>query len=366
MGTAKDLHRGHRITAAVKPPGLPRLPMNTLAIPFGLVGLAGCWSATAAGFGWVRWSVEPFWLIAGVALIWLLGAHTYRGHRATGTLLAQLREPAQGPVAAIVPITIMLFGAHLFPVWPVVGSILVYSGAALAVLFGAWLVSQWIQRPVPAESIHGGFFLPTVAAGFIGAEATAVVGNPDLAVVAFGMGALFWVVIFTIVLARLAVVSPLPGPLTPTLAILAAPPAVGGMAWLAMNGRVVDGFSVVLLGSTSFMVLIQIALVPTYRRLAFSLGFWSFTFSAAAVASQVILLSGIARYPGWQVVTVTALSAVSILILLITVKSVTAWRRPAQGVRNEEAQLASADERVERPRVNGRHQPPTSEDIHEH
>ena len=39
-GTAKDLPRGRTVTAAAKQPILPRLPMNTLAIPFGLVGLS--------------------------------------------------------------------------------------------------------------------------------------------------------------------------------------------------------------------------------------------------------------------------------------------------------------------------------------
>ncbi|KQX06895.1 MULTISPECIES: hypothetical protein [unclassified Leifsonia] len=348
----------------------PRIPLNTLAIPFGLVGLAGCWSSAAAAFGWPRWSAEPFWILAGCALIWLLIAHAVRGHRAAETVLVQLREPAQGPVAAIVPITIMLFGAHLVPTLPTVGTILVYAGAAGSALFGAWLIAQWIRRPVPARSIHGGFLLPTVAAGFIGAEAAAVIGNTDLAMAAFGMGALFWVVVFTIVLARLAVVDPLPDPLMPTLAILAAPPAVGGMAWLALNGRVIDVLTVVLFGSTVFMVLIQLALLPTYRRLTFSLGFWSFTFSTAAIASQIIILSGLSRFAGWQVVVVIALGIVSILILSIAVRSVAEWRSRARGTGDDVARLAAADAAVERTASDTPSQDersaPTSEVTHEH
>ena len=328
---------------------MTRIPLNTFAIPFGFVGLAGCWSATAAAFGWARWSVEPIWLIAAGALIWLIGAHAYRGHRAGQTLVAQLREPAQGPVAAIVPITIMLFGAHLFPVAPVLGAALVYAAATTAAVFAAWLIAQWIQRSVSSEAIHGAYFLPTVAAGFVGAEAAAIIGNRGLAVAAFGVGALFWVVIFTIVFARLVLVAPLPGPLVPTMAILVAPPAVGGMAWLALNGQVIDEVSIALVGSTFFMLLIQIALLPTYRRLAFSLGFWSFTFSFAAIGSQIIILSGIARYAGWQGVIIAALSAVSIFVLWIAMRSLVSGQTHAGGVRDELAQLTSADEVVEGP-----------------
>ena len=52
-----------------------------------------------------------------------------------------------------------------------------------------------------------------------------------------------------------------------------------------------------LFGSTIFMLLLQIALIPTYRKLQFTLGFWSFTFSTTAVASQIIGLSDLAPVP---------------------------------------------------------------------
>ena len=67
------------------------------------------------------------------------------------------------------------------------------------------------------------------------------------------------------------------------------------VAWLAMNEQIIARVSTVLLGATMFMLLIQIALIPTYRRLHFTLGFWSFIFAMASVCSQAIILSGIAR-----------------------------------------------------------------------
>ncbi|MGV8967221.1 MAG: transporter [Cellulomonas sp.] len=330
-----------------RPPARPRIPLNTLAIPFGLLGFAGCWSTARIAFSWDPWVAQVFWIIATVVLAWVVAAHTVRGRHAGSTLRSQLKHPAQGPIAAILPVSVTLIGAHLYTNVPAVAAVLVYVGAGTGLAFAAWLTTLWIRQSIPVQSIHGGYFLPTVAAGYITAGAAAAIGNTTLAVAAFGMGTFFWIVIFTIVLARLALVAPLPGPLTPTLAILVAPPAVGGMAWLAMNGRHLDRVSIVLLGSTVFMMLIQIALFPTYRRLRFTLGFWSFTFSTAAVASQIIAISDIVGYPGWQAVVIAVLSATSGLIVVISVKSLTATRRSKNGTRDEERRLAAADHQVE-------------------
>ena len=94
----------------------------------------------------------------------------------------------------------------------------------------------------------------------------------------------FWVIMFVVLFARLAVRPPLPDALTPTLAIIVSPPAVAGTAWIAITGRTDDVMQLALTGLTVVLVLMQLALVPRYRRLPFSLGFWSFTFPFAAVA----------------------------------------------------------------------------------
>jgi tellurite resistance protein len=349
MSVNLSANRSPRTTETKTDPVSSRIPLNTLAIPFGLIGYAGTWNSARAAFGWGAWVTEPFWIVAAAALIWLVAAHTIRGHRTSSPLSDQLKHPAQGPIAAILPASVVLLGAHLHPSIPLAGEVLVYAGSASGFVYAAWLIALWIRRQVPVEAIHGGYFLPTVAAGYISAGSAAAIGNTPLAIAAFSMGTFFWAVIFIVLLARLALVAPLPGPLTPTLAILAAPPSVGGMAWLAMNGRTLDWVTVALFGSTIFMMLIQIALIPTYRRLQFTLGFWAFTFSMAAVASQVIVVSDLTRYPGWQIVAVAALVAVSALILTIAIKSLTTGGALKRGAHREERQLARADDLVAHP-----------------
>ncbi|MBT2502851.1 transporter [Curtobacterium sp. ISL-83] len=335
---------------------LQRIPLNTLAIAFGLFGLAETWSAATAALGFAWWTAEPFWFVAVTALVWLVVAHLRRGRHSTETLAAQLRHPAQGPVAAIVPVGITLTGAHLCTFSPPVGAPLACVGVAAAVLFGAWIIGRWIQGPLSVESIHGAYLLPAVAAGYISSQAFAAAGNHALAMAAFGVGALFWLVLLTVVFARLLLGPPLPAPLAPTMAVLVAPPAVGGLAWFALNGHRMDGLAEAFVGVTAFMVLVQGALVPTYRRLTFSLGFWSFTFPLSAAASLAIAWAAITRGPGWQVVVVAALTVVTGVIAAIAVRSSvpiipgTRRRTTERAVAAaEERQLEVADDLVEAP-----------------
>ena len=71
------------------------------------------------------------------------------------------------------------------------------------------------------------------------------------------------------------------------------------------------------------LALVQLALLPKYLRLSFSLGFWSFTFPTAAIVTDAILWLRIAAPTGWQAVTIVLLAVVTGLVLVIAVKSVT-------------------------------------------
>lgn len=338
----------HRVTnkdpreAALLPCKSSRIPLNTFAIPFGLLGLARSWSTAVLALQWPAWIAEVFWVIAAVALLSLLIGHGLRGRHAQERLVEQLRHPAQAPVAAIVPVGVMLIGAHLHPYSIIASQILVYAAIVASLVFAGWLIAGWITQGLVFDAIHGGYLLPTVAAGFIAAEAAAAVGNTALAVAGFGVGLVFWVVIFTLLLARVAFRPTLPDPLMPTLAILAAPPAVGGLAWFSINGNRADAVGEALLGITVLMMVLQIALLPTYRRLAFSLGFWSFTFPFAAVSTQLMVWSSISRFVGWQAVIIVSLASISILIAGIAIKSL-----QARSNRNGTKQLLVADNTIE-------------------
>lgn len=72
------------------------------------------------------------------------------------------------------------------------------------------------------------------------------------------------------------------------------------------------------------MVLVQIRLLPSYARLRFSPGFWSFTFAWFAVAGLALRWLRIERPPGQAVYAALAAGGVSLLVVGVATRSVLA------------------------------------------
>jgi tellurite resistance protein len=304
-----------------KPP-TTRIALGTFAIPLGLTGLAELWSDAGAALHLPVALTEPFWIVAAIALVWTIVAHTVRGARSEATFASQLKHPAQGPVAAMLPIIGMLLGINLHGYWSVGGTVLILVSMAAATLFAGWLVAFLLRGELSLDPVHGGYFLATVAASFVAGGAASVIGADALAIGAFAVGAFFWVVMFALVAGRLAFRPALPGPLVPTMAVLMAPPAVAGLSWFAYNHGGIDPVEQGLIGLAVFSVLVQVFFLPRYLRLAFSLGFWSFTFPTAFVGAYIIVWISKSPFDGWQVLAYAILVLATALVLAIAVFSI--------------------------------------------
>ena len=337
------------MTAAGPRNGIQRRPLNTFAISFGVAGLATVWTAVTSALGWNGLTPSILWVATAVSWVWLIVAHLNRGRHSAETLRSQLRHPAQGPIAAVVPAIGMLLGSQLTAWWPVGGITLTAVSFVVAVLFGGWILSYWHTGSLNPEAFHGAYLLPTVGASFIASIVAGRLHVTGVAVAAFAVGLFFWLVLITVLLSRLAFFPPLPDALTPTLAILLAPPALGGTAWFLIAGTHRDPVSLCFLGMLAVMILLQLFLIGSYRRLQFTLGFWSFTFPVAATASYAIQWLRLDGFPGWQAVAVLLATAPTLLTLAVAIRSITLVTSVRRGARRAEQTLRKADDAVTRP-----------------
>ncbi len=258
-------------------------------------------------------------ILSALVLVLLVGAYGSQGPK---RIQQDLRDLVLSPFVALPAITGMLLAAALGRYALGAGRDLVIVFLLMTVAVGGWLTGQWIVGDLEQDSLHPGHFLPTVAGGLIGAYSSAQVDLHLIAEASFGIGLVCWFLIGSMLLGRLLVRPMLPPPLLPTMAIELAPPAVAGIAYFAIDGGVTNGFACALGGYAVLMALVQLRLLPLYARLPFGPGFWAFTFSMAAAATDALVWIALKKPPGATAYAITVLVVVTVFVATILARTV--------------------------------------------
>jgi tellurite resistance protein len=296
----------------------PRVPPNFFGIPFGLAGLAEAWHAAAPTLGTSTVVPNAIDIVAAVAWLALVTTYAARGVR---SVLADLRDPVLAPFVPVAAIAGMLLGSALSAYNLAAGRVLVSVFLVITIGVGGWLTGQWIVGDVDQGKFHPGYFLPTVAGGLVGAFCAAQVHLHAVGEASFGIGLLCWLLLGSILLNRLFFRPALPAALVPTLAIELAPPAVAGVAYFALGGRAGDLGACVLGGYAVLMALVQLRLLPLYAKLPFSPGFWAFTFSYAAAATDGLEWISQQKPAGATAYAIVIIAAITLLIGVIAFRT---------------------------------------------
>ncbi len=298
------------------------LGLNLFAVPLGLSGLGGAWSAAATLIGAPAWPEEVLFAVG--AVIWAVCSVVYllQGIVREGSFRADLRHPGIGPFASYIPVIGIVLATHYGQYVPVAAPwIMAVFVVALAVV-AAQLFAHWIVGELQIESLHPGYFLPVVAGAFIASIGLSSVNAHEAAVAAFGVGVFFWLVVGTIVTARLMTRAALPDAVKLTLAVLLAPPATGGIAWFAASGGRTGAIEFAFAGVVVIMLLVQFLLLPEYRRIPFSLAFWAFSFPVASTANFSIRWFAASPFDGWVAVSWLVLGVATAIILALVAASI--------------------------------------------
>ncbi|NJC82408.1 TDT family transporter [Planosporangium mesophilum] len=304
-----------------------RITPNMFAIPYGLAGLATCWGYAAL------LKLAPA-IVAGVLLIataavWLVLVVGYLSQvpRRRGGWRAELADPVLGPFVSLIPIVGMLLAIGLMPHALATGRWLFGVFAVATTVLAGWMTGQWLVEDLDLDRLHSGYVLPAVAGGLIASIGAALAGWTGIAHAFMGLGVVSWLLIGSAIMARLMFRPRLPAPLTPTLAIEVAPPALAGLAYLAITHGRVDLVALALGGFTALAVIVQIRLIPVYRRLSFGPAFWSFAFPYAAVATFALHWVNYGRPVGYKVWAWIVLLAITAFIAALVAETIAALAR---------------------------------------
>ncbi|WP_136440579.1 SLAC1 anion channel family protein [Pacificoceanicola onchidii] len=308
---------------------LAHFPVTFFATVMGLAGLTLALHLSAERFGmgaglaqvalWL--TVTDFLAVAGIYGVKFLQ------HRAAVT--AEWGHPVKMAFFPAMSISLMLIGTALRAEFEAVARVVWLIGAGLQIVLFLSVMSGWIgRRSFQPMHISPAWFIPAVG-NVVAPIAGVPLGFVELSWLFFATGLTFWIVLLTLVMNRLIFHDPLPGRLYPTLVILIAPPAVGFLAWLSLNGGVLDAFARVLFYAAVSFAGVVLMQVPALMRLPFALSWWALSFPVAALTVATLRFGALAGSGAHD------LAGGALLALLVALVAGLIWRTGLGAARGE-------------------------------
>lgn len=278
-------------TQAERHPGIatafrvPNIPAGFFGIVLGLGGLGTAWRASVTTLHMPGIVGEV--ILAFAALVWaiLVVLFALKWLYARAEAIAEAFHPIQCCFVGLVGVSTMLMAVAALPYSRAAALALFALGAIFTLGFAVWRTGfMWQGGRDPATNTPV-LYLPAVAGGYVAAIALAAFGWPDWGQLAFGAALLSWLSIESVLLHRLYTLPAMPPPIRPTLGIQLAPPTVGTVAYLAVNGGVPDLVAHAMLGYGLLQALLMLRLLPWLRVQPFTPSYWGFTFGVTAMAA---------------------------------------------------------------------------------
>jgi len=186
-----------------------------------------------------------------------------------------------------------------------------------------YILSNWIhQENWEITHMTPAWFIPVV--GTIVVPLGAVhFGTVELGWFFFSIGLVFWILLNSIVMYRLFFHSPMMKVLQPTLFILIAPPAVGFISYMSLNGMAgVNEFSRILFYTGFFMTLLLFSQSIRFFKLPFALSWWAYTFPIAAITLATFIMFEQLELAIFKYIAIFLLLVLASLIVHLTAKTI--------------------------------------------
>ncbi|OWW21630.1 hypothetical protein [Noviherbaspirillum denitrificans] len=299
---------------------LARLPAGIFAICVGLFGLAGAWRRAGA-FGWelagdvaivLTWAVGTIWL--GLLTLYLI-----KCKRHPQAVMREHRHPVQGSLQALLPLSVLLAVIQFRQPGQGVWLILALVALGLHLLIALRVVTTLATGQMPSNAITPALYLPVVGGALVGAMALASLAYPGWAAMLFGTGLSGWALLEARILSKLFE-GPMPEPLRPTIGVELAPPAIATLTAAVIWPQLPADVLMIGLGVSIAPLVGVMARYRWWRNVPFSIGFWSFSFPLAALASAILEAVHRGGWPLW--IGIAALLVATAVIAFLVLRTV--------------------------------------------
>lgn len=315
-------------TRASDPPlsWLTHVPVPLFAVVMGLAGLGLAWRKSHEALGWPAIVGEAVLALAGLAFAAITVLYAAKLLRHTGAVIREFNHPIRVNFFPAFSISLLLMASAALPYGAGLAEGLWLAGTGLQLVFALAIINRWITHNVEIQHASPAWFIPVVG-NILVPIAGARLGYVEVSWFFFSVGLLFWVVLFAIVLYRIIFHDQLPATFLPTLFILMAPPAIGMVAYLQLNGGGLDTMARVLFAVALFIALLLATMARLFLRVPFAVSWWAFTFPSAAMTIAAVLYYERVPGPATAALGIALLLATTAIITVVTARTLAALAR---------------------------------------
>lgn len=231
-------------------------------------------------------------VLSGITLLLfltLLGIYATKMIKHNDAVVKELHHPIKISFFPTVSISLLLLSICMLPKNPALAMVFWTVGTASHLGFTLYVMNAWINHDhFEVHHMNPAWFIPIVG-NILVPIAGVPLGYADISWFFFSIGIIFWPVLLTIIYYRVIFHPALPGKLIPTFFILIAPPAVGFLSYIRLNGEV-DNFANILYFAALFFTLLVFTQFRKFAKLQFFLSWWAYSFPMAAITIATMVM----------------------------------------------------------------------------
>jgi len=300
-----------------------RLALFPVSFFSSVMGMAGFSIAIAKAES--IYSLEPkvsliFSVITLLLFLSLLVIYTLKFIKEKEAVVQELHHPIKISFFPTVSISLILLSICMLHTNTGLANILWILGSALHIGFTLYVMNAWINHDYfNINHMNPAWFIPIVG-NILVPIAGVPLGYSDISWFFFSVGIVFWPVLLTIIYYRVIFHPALPDKLVPTFFILIAPPAVGFLSYLQLNGEL-DNFARVLYFSALFFTLLVLTQFRRFSKLQFFLSWWAYSFPLAAVSIASLRMYQLTQHIMYSLIAIILLTVLTSFISMLIIKT---------------------------------------------
>lgn len=301
-------------------------PASIFGMIMGLTGLVISLFAAGHILEGLNLAASTGLVVVTLVFIILLSLYLIKAIKYGKATLQEMRHPIKMNFGPAISIALILLSIAYdkqglmdvsFYLWSV--------GATLQLIFSLWVFNHWIFHDFfEIKHSNPAWFIPIV--GNILVPIAGVDHAPDfISWFFFSIGIVFWPIIKSILIYRIVFHPPMMERLIPTLFIFIAPPAVGFISYVKLNGGL-DNFAYILYFFGLFFTLFLLSTFKHFKDLSFAISWWAYTFPLAAISIASFTMAHQTGESFFNYIAFAIQALLSLLVMFLLYKTAIAFK----------------------------------------